>query len=199
MSGPLGYVRYMATPLDHATWFFASAWGDVIVGIGVPIASAGLAAYLVIRQIRASNTTREIDRRAEAVAVLSEFVAENTSLALDQQRFHEAHLHRFKANAQLARSFGFLGSKNRVVGQWAAVEVAHITVMTDAWAARVEAEGTNPWVGEIGQERSEIARVGAEAIEALLHWMNEDISASWFKSNIRALPPSTKVASMPVR
>ena len=187
----------MADWLEHATWFFDSAWGDVIVGIGVPIASAAVAAFLVIRQIRTAGVAREEDlriaqqtrredRRAEAVAVLSEYIADAATMAVDRNRLPDMALHTFRANAQLARAYGLLGRQDHAVGDWAGLEVVHMTNLTHQWGEKAAPRNEITFDGRIGADRTEIQKVGAEAIQTLLAWQGGDITLDWFQEHARA-------------
>jgi len=193
----------MATWLDHATWFFNSAWGDVITGIAVPVVVAGGASLLVIRQIRIAEQARhsaedaraedlvinqkirQDDRRAEAVSVLAEYIADAATIAVDRVRLPDMALHTFRANAALARAYGLLGVHDRIVGTWAAHETAYMNNLTHAWGAEAAPKNEITFDGLIGEERSRIQRIGAEAIQELLNWQGGDRDLDWFADNIR--------------
>lgn len=186
----------MATWLDHATWFFDSAWGDLIVGIGVPVLSAGSAAYLVIRQIRLADQYRVSDRRAEAVATMAEAISNAATLSIDEERVGQMGLHQFRTNELMARAYGLLGKAGHPVGLWVAAEIVHLNEQTAAWALDAIEKGDDNFDGFMGERRFEIQQIGAQAIQTILQWQGESLTTEHFKTTARPRPKGTVAATV---
>jgi len=174
----------MADLLDHATWFFDSAWGDGITGIIVPIAAAASAAWLVLVQVRKADRFRVSDRRTEGVQVLSGMFIDTAALVLEEDPVtpEQVFRHRFRTNENVVRAYGLLENEDRAVPAWAAVQIVILGAQVKD-VADLEAAEPVRLAEEIKRRKNAVTKVAAECIQMLVSWQADELETEWFHAN----------------
>ena len=153
---------------------------DLIVQVGVPIAAAGIAAYVVIGQIRRADVYRKADRRAAGVGALTTYLVNASAMAVDLPKALAAE--RMRNNVPLVAAYGYLTGRDLVVARWAASQHGRIVELMDQW---IDSPQPSP-AGKVSPEQAEMSKIAAEAIQELLNWQNHVRPRSWFKAALKS-------------
>ncbi|RKE60443.1 hypothetical protein [Microbacterium sp. AG238] len=156
----------------------SAAWA-VFTGAVVPIAAAGVAALVVVRQIRQLDRHRTEDRRAEGLLALTELLGEEAAVAADAGMWANAVAARFQANESLVRAYALLPDADLPVARWIAKERIRMTEVVDLAGQAGEFARQEP-----GPHRGEALKIAAEAMQTLLDWQRGELRTSWFEQRL---------------
>lgn len=163
----------------HGGTILVVLW-DLIAVVAVPIAAAGLAALVVVRQVKQLDRHRTEDRRADGVIALTQMLIAETEIGMSPENVAKRPLLKMRTNADLIEAYAKLPAKDAPVARWAAMQRATMHQELDAAIAAGEITGDI-----IGTHRGNVQRIAAESMSALLDWRNGETETNWFKKAIK--------------
>lgn len=163
---------------SYGAGFLNVVW-DLVSVVGVPIAAAGVAAGVVVRQIRQLDRHRTEDRQAKAVLALTDLLTREAEVVLDPVAGQNPNLHWFRTNEALVRAYSLLPGKDAAVARWVAKQ-------RDSLRAEVTLAKDNGefLASTVGNHRAAALRTAAEAMEQLLEWQRGNAHTSWFEDRL---------------
>lgn len=161
------------------------AW-DLVVAVFVPILSAGIAAWVVIAQVRQLDRHRVADRKGEAILHLTSMATGMTRLVDAVMKNQESPNERpswsdrFPLNEQYVNAMTLLEPQNQDVARWVN------QVVDDMWdEAATNYEIQSDPGDSTGLVRSASYKTAANVMQQLLSWQRGDCPTSWFTSALR--------------
>jgi hypothetical protein len=176
---------------EQFAWEFIAKFGAVlwsfITGVLVPIAAAGVAAAVVVWQIRRSNADREDARRGNGVRAGCELFLTTQELAV---RNDATSVDKVATNRRLVDMHTFLTGNDRSVGRWVGRVNGELIGRLELWErtvleqGQIDLDAAVTSIKTIGPIRAGIAREAAECVERLLAWHRGDLPTQWFVDNL---------------
>ncbi|MFB2554905.1 hypothetical protein [Herbiconiux liangxiaofengii] len=167
-----------------------SALWEFTARLLVPLTAAGVAAGLVIHQIRRGDAQRAEERRGAGIQAASELLIKTGTWAAGAGPTPAI---RMEGNLLVVKMHSHLTGADRPVGQWVARTNAGLTRKYEAWEASIREQAKTDLAGAelrtktVGPERAEIGRQCAEALQVLLDWQVGERPTSWFVENMPEL------------
>lgn len=170
-----------------------SFW-EVFSALILPLGIAAVSVYLVLQQIRQLDRHRGEDRRAAAVAELTDLLIEQANMAVTsvtdgsevlQQRRNVNEVtytavDQYRTNRYYVKAITLLDIHDRVVAKWAQHK-AHSFIKI---AGALIQEHGFPDSNEMGPVRSGVMNDCSWALDNLLQWVEGELPTAWFEADL---------------
>ncbi|WP_461636742.1 hypothetical protein, partial [Leucobacter aridicollis] len=155
---------------------------ELLTMVLVPLAAAGIAAWVVIAQIQQLDRHKVSDRKAEAIGILTGHVAEMSSIivkSVSEPTSTYTQDDRFRLNIGYVKALALLEGDEQDVARWVSVKTNEL--YDRAKELRAQSENANESAKCV---RNQTWGAASAIMQNMLDWQRGTIPTKWFSSQL---------------